>query len=86
MGLQGDVGTHLWLSRGMAARVGVSLDEVLHQGTLTREDFNGMVTRCRSCRQPADCLAFQRAAGATCAEPPDYCENRALLAQLRDLG
>jgi len=86
MGLQGDVGTHLWLTRGMAARVGVSLDAVLHEGTLTRGDFAGMVTRCRSCSQPADCLAFQSAGGALCAEAPEYCANRALLAELQDLG
>ncbi len=86
MGLQGDVGTHLWLARGMAARVGVSLDAVLHQGLLTRGDFARMVAGCRGCDRPADCLAFQGAEAADRAVPPDYCANRDLLAELRDLG
>lgn len=84
MGLQGDVGTHLWLARGMAARVGLSLDAVLHDGTLTGGDFSAMVTRCRACGRSGDCLAFQTAGSAE--EPPVWCANGALLTELRDLG
>lgn len=86
MGLQGDIGTHLWLTQGMAARVGVSLGAVLRDGMLTGEDFAAMATRCRTCGRPADCLSFQASAQADGQTPPGFCGNGALLAELQDLG
>lgn len=94
MGFQGDIGTHLWLTRGMAERLGVALDRVLHDGTLTRDDFAGLVTRCSACGQPGDCVSFQMAGRASSAagpagrgsQAPAYCGNRALFDELRALG
>lgn len=45
----GDMVKHLWLAQSMAKAAGVDLAAQHAAGTLSKEDWAGMVHRCRGC-------------------------------------
>jgi len=45
----GDAVKHLWLARSMAHAAGVDLAARQADGTLSQQDWAGMVARCRGC-------------------------------------
>lgn len=80
MTLQTEIGTHLYLTRGMARRFGVDLAAAMHEGLLSRRDFSHLINRCRQCEAgAATCHATLATALDRPAEPPAFCENRELL-------
>lgn len=81
----GELDRHLFLTRAMARRHGVSLSEAMHQGILDRADFATIVDLCRDCPgAPADCHDFVEDDDQATAAP-DWCANKAVLEGLRDL-
>lgn len=81
----GAPGRHLFLTRAMAARLGVALDAALHAGFLSRHDLSRMITRCRACLCPEECAALLDGELREMVEAPAYCRNRAALAPLRGI-
>lgn len=45
----GDMVKHLWLAQSMARAAGVDLAAHSADGTLSQDDWSGMVQRCRGC-------------------------------------
>ena len=77
MDIAGEVGLHLYLTRGMARRFGVNLTEAMHEGLLTRRDFATLITRCRDCEAGAThCHATLATASDGTGAVPAWCPNR----------
>uniref|UniRef100_UPI0035622118 DUF6455 family protein n=1 Tax=Phaeovulum sp. TaxID=2934796 RepID=UPI0035622118 len=80
----GNTDLHFWITRGMARRHGVNLNELIADGVISRGDLAEMVARCRNCSGVHGCLAFLSEARAERAmTAPDWCRNARLLAKLR---
>uniref|UniRef100_UPI003561947E DUF6455 family protein n=1 Tax=Phaeovulum sp. TaxID=2934796 RepID=UPI003561947E len=45
----GNTDLHFWITRGMARRHGVNLNELIADGVISRGDLAEMVARCRNC-------------------------------------
>jgi hypothetical protein len=85
MGIQGSFDLHFWITRGMARRMGVSLTEAMHEGTLSQAEFAAMITRCRSCPGAEGCKAYLADPSEVPGSAPDWCRNGAVLRQLSTL-
>ncbi|MBO9472735.1 MULTISPECIES: DUF6455 family protein [unclassified Shimia] len=77
----GDPETHFWLTRSMGRKMGVSLSEAMAEGSLTPQDYAGMVTRCRTCSHVAECQVWLGAAGGK-KTPPEFCCHANLMTRL----
>ncbi len=83
---------HAALMNRMAEVLGVDLTAAMAEGRLSGEDWRMAVMRCASCDDPQACLRWLAACpapeaqgGAATAEAaPDYCNNREMMARLRD--
>lgn len=82
---------HAAMMNRMAEVQGLNLTEAMAQGVLSGEDWREAVVACTGCRDPEGCLHWLAGCPApepgdrqqTAAATPDFCANRALLAQLR---
>jgi len=84
-GPPGAIALHLYLTRRMALRHGVSLSQAMRQGILARADFAAMVSNCRVCPgAPERCRDLIEDHDAAAAAP-DWCANRTILEGLRGL-
>ncbi|MDP2064256.1 MAG: DUF6455 family protein [Phaeovulum sp.] len=86
MNRAGDADLHFWITLGMARRQGISLNEMLSDGVLTRGDVAEMVARCRNCNGMQGCLAFLSEHPDRASAAPDWCRNAQLLAELRAIS
>lgn len=80
----GDPITHYWLALSMAKAAGVDLVAAMEDGTLTPENWAGMVERCRGCDWERDggCsrwLSFQDGGDAIV---PGSCVNQSVFQDL----
>lgn len=84
---------HAALMNRMAQVLGVDLTAALARRKLSSEEWREAVVRCTSCDDPAACLhwlseqsAPEDHPGAASAEgAPDYCNNRVMMARLRQM-
>jgi hypothetical protein len=84
-GPPGAIALHLYLTRRMALRHGVSLSQAMRQGILARADFADMVSNCRVCPgAPERCRDLIEDHDAA-AVAPEWCANRTILEGLRGL-
>lgn len=86
MGVQGSVDLHYWITRGIARRMGANLSEAMRAEVLTRADLAEMVDRCRQCSSVQGCLAYLAENPDRAPAPPDWCNNAAILSELRALA
>jgi len=82
---------HAALVNRMAQVLGVDLTEAMSKGKLSGEDWCEAVVRCTGCTAPETCMAWlsERPApedieGPAAEAAPHYCNNRLMLARLRD--
>lgn len=82
---------HAALVNRMAQVLGVDLTEAMGKGKLSGEDWREAVVRCTGCTAPETCTVWlsERPApedieGPAAAAAPHYCNNRLMLARLRD--
>ena len=73
---------HAALLDGMAARIGVDLEEAALAGRVTVDEISEAVLRCTGCAGPEHCAALLTAP-AQAATAPGYCRNRDLMARLQ---
>lgn len=84
---QKDIDVHFWLTRGLARRLGVNLNEAIRAGMLTQRDFAEMVGRCRNCEAGVQaCIGFLAETDGKDAALPAACPNGPVLEDLRGLG
>ncbi|HEY0274957.1 MAG TPA: DUF6455 family protein [Paenirhodobacter sp.] len=75
---------YFWVTRGIARRAGVNIDEAMHEGRMSRIAFTRMIERCRVCPRADDCLSYL--AHPQGQDPSWYdqpCRNAEVLAELR---
>jgi hypothetical protein len=83
MGSEGNSDLHFWITRGMARRLGINLNEALRDGVLTRADLAEMVARCRTCSGAQGCVAYLSENPERAEAAPDWCRNARMLNELR---
>jgi hypothetical protein len=73
----GDMVKHLWLAQSMAKAAGVDLVARSADGTLSQEDWAGMVHRCRGCdwERSGGCHAWLDLQVRGAAAVPQACAN-----------
>lgn len=71
----GDPTRHFWMTRSVARAMGVSLGEAIARGHLTSDDYETMVTRCRTCQQVSRCEAWLGVQASLAETPPPGCLN-----------
>lgn len=78
----GDEIHHYWLAVAMAKAAGVDLQKAMDDGTLSHEDWAGLVTRCRGCdwEREGGCGRWLKLALETdgAVGVPNSCVNRAV--------
>ena len=78
----GDENHHYWRVVAMAKAAGVDLQQAMDDGTLSHEDWAGLVTRCRGCdwEREGGCGRWLKLALAADgpSEVPGPCVNRAV--------
>lgn len=76
----GDENHHYWLAVAMAKAAGVDLQKAMDEGTLSHEDWAGLVTRCRGCDWERDggCGRWLKLAleSDDTSDVPETCVNR----------
>lgn len=82
---------HAALVNRMAQVLGVDLTEAMGRGKLSGEDWREAVVRCTGCTAPEACTVWlserpapEDAEGVAASAAPHYCNNRLMLARLRD--
>ena len=82
---------HAALVNRMAQVLGVDLTEAMGKGKLSGEDWREAVVRCTGCTAPEACTVWlserpapEDAEGVAVAAAPHNCNNRLMLARLRD--
>ncbi|MDF2141580.1 DUF6455 family protein [Paenirhodobacter sp. CAU 1674] len=76
---------HAALMNRMAEVLGVDLTEAMAKGQLSGEGWREAVVRCTSCDDPTACQHWLAGHDGDegAAEAPDYCNNRLMMARLR---
>ncbi|HEY0213024.1 MAG TPA: DUF6455 family protein [Paenirhodobacter sp.] len=75
---------YFWVTRGIARRAGINLNEALHEGRMSRTALAGMVDRCRTCTRAAECLRYlAHPQGDDPSWNGQPCRNAMVLAELR---
>lgn len=83
MGFMSRIDHHMDLLGRMADTFSVDFAEALCRGQIQGEELRSAVFRCMNCPRADACQGWIEAHGAGAAQPPDYCQNRGLLARLR---
>jgi len=84
---------HAALMNRMAQVLGVDLTDAMAQGRLSGEEWRGAVVRCASCDDPTACIHWlseqeppeEHGGEATADVAPHYCNNREMMARLRQV-
>ncbi len=74
---------HAGLFDDMARAVGLDLENEVLTGHLPIPDLDEAVLRCTGCHKPEDCASFLATNTGTPTEPPNYCRNSTLFAELK---
>lgn len=75
---------HAALVNRMAETLGIDMTEAMRESRLSSQEWRDTVMRCTNCADPEHCMTWLAERQETGAEaPPDYCENRPLMAELR---
>ena len=82
----GDPDRAFWLTRSVARTVGVNLSGAIKEGSLSVEEYAGMVTRCRMCPHPETCEAWLAMNGSGAPLVPDHCANAESLNRVANIG
>lgn len=86
MGMHGAIDMHYWRTQGMARRLGISFNDVMRTGMLTREDFQQVLGRCRECGCADNCMAVLGTPPQSGARAPVFCPNKGVMDLLQDLA
>ncbi|MBT8154932.1 hypothetical protein KMP13_13775 [Epibacterium ulvae] len=79
----GQVHRHMWLTKEVAASVGVDLSAAMHSGQLDPRNYSNLVTQCRSSGCDNTCaLHVSALPSGRQDEVQDFCPNKALLDRL----
>jgi hypothetical protein len=79
-----DLKRHAALLDEMAKTVGVDLQQAAIRGDLRIDDISDAVLSCANCADPLHCTQWLQDHADGAQATPDYCNNAALLMQLRD--
>ena len=80
----GDPREHFWRVVKMAKANEVDLSTALDEGQINVADWAEMITGCRGCEEVGKCDRLLRKE-AKLSAAPDYCVNRAVFADLREV-
>lgn len=83
---KGDREAHARLARGMVRRTHVDLGKRVADGRVADEALGSILDRCCQCAYPGSCASWQADHAGGAAEPPAYCLNRDLFADLPHSG
>lgn len=84
LGPTDSLGERLELMWRMTATTGADMMAAVHHGDMSALGLRDAVQACARCQQADQCVRWiDRNAGRTDCEPPQFCNNRRLLAQLR---
>lgn len=82
---KGDLVDHYWLAQSMAKAAGVDLAAAMEAGSLTQDDWAGVVDRCRGCGWELDgggCSRWLARQEDGAAVVPQSCVNEPVFAGL----